>query len=519
MLNILDWGVIALYMLAIIALSTWSKLRERTSRNAENYLVAHKSMNWVIIALTLFATFFSTISFVAVPGEAYNYGLVMLVFAYGPILFMPLGIWLFIRFFFMAPTFTAYEYLEKRFCQSCRILGSLIFLSVRLFYLGIVFYSTAIIFETMLGWPPLLTITVISIITIGYCFFGGVKAIIFADVFQAIIIFIAVFAILIALLLAAGFDLGAVFVFARENGRALERFADPQFYRLNVHDRWNFWLLAWGVIIGPLMGCCDQMSIQRLLAGKNYKSAVRSYYTNYFISIPLLTMLYMIGLLLYFIYNREGGLALPEEIPGDQVMGYFVNTALPAPLPGLVITAFLAALMSTIAGGVNCLVTVFLKDIVATAAPKLLEGEREMIWCYVMTVVIGVLAMITAMVMIVLGQAVRTTVMEIIAVWGALWVVLFSAFFYGVLSKRVSSRAILVSMAISGVVAIVIPMLMYYGMPEGQRWGFQWVGIPATICALTLPPLLSFIWPNRKDIDGLTIYTARKNHNFSQMSG
>lgn len=508
-LNLLDWLVILLYMAALVAIGAWSKFRGQAERNVENYLVAHKSMNWVVVALTLFATFFSTISFVAVPGEAYHYGLVMLVFAYAVIIFMPLGIWLFIRFFFMAPTFTAYEYLEKRYNLPCRMLGAVIFLSVRLFYLGIVFYSAAIVFEIMVGWPPLLTILIVGAVTITYGFMGGVKAVIFADVAQAVIIFVAIIAILFALLLAVGFDLGAVFAFAHEEGRLLEKFTDPQFYRLNVHDRWNFWLLAWGAIIGPLMGCCDQMSIQRMLSGKNYKSAVRSYYTNYFISVPLLTMLYVIGLLLFFIYNREGGSQLPEEMQADQVMGYFVNTMLPAPLPGLVVTGLLAALMSTIASGVNCLVTVFLKDIVANTGPKLLEGRRELAWCYAMTVIIGLLAMAVSTVMVLLGKSVRTTVMEVIGVWGTLWVVLFSAFFYGVLSRRVSAPAILASMGISGALAIIVPMIMYYGMPEGERWGFQWVGIPATICALILPPLLSLIWPNRKDINGLTIHTTK----------
>lgn len=81
-------------------------------------MMAKRSMNWIVVALAVFATLFSTISFVSIPGEAYNYGMAMMVLGAGQILFLPLGIYLFLRFFFAAPTFTAYEYLERRYNRS-----------------------------------------------------------------------------------------------------------------------------------------------------------------------------------------------------------------------------------------------------------------------------------------------------------------------------------------------------------------------------------------------------------------
>ena len=505
MLGIFDWTVVALYIAVVAFLS----LRSRFGRtqDADEYLMAKRSMNWIVVALAVFATLFSTISFVSVPGEAYNYGMAMMVLGAGQILFLPLGIYLFLRFFFAAPTFTAYEYLERRYNRSCRMIAATIFILIRLFYTGGVFYAAAVIFESLVGWPPLWTIAAVGSFTVLYTLVGGVRAVILADVIQSVVIFGGIVAILFRLLQVTGFDPVTVLSFAHAHDRTFELFADPAFYRLNVHDRWNFWLLIYGLILGPLMTMsCDQLVIQRLLTSRNYRQAVRSSYTNYLISIPVIGMLYLIGVFLFFYYH--GGMAvLPAGIRGDQVLGYFINHELPAPLPGVIVTARLSALMSTVAGAVNSLVTVFFKDIVSPLRPLLAGTPVEMRYCRCLTVAGGVLALGVSGLMILFGQGVRTTLMEVIGVWSNLWPILFVAFLYGVLSTRVSARAILVTLAAGGAVNLIFPCLMYYAMPEGERWGFQWLGVPGLAVALILPPLLSRLWPNRRELDGLTLKT------------
>ena len=501
----IDWGVVALYLVIVVFLS----LRSRFGRtqDTDEYLMAKRSMNWIVVALAVFATLFSTISFVSIPGEAYNYGMAMMVLGAGQILFLPLGIYLFLRFFFSAPTFTAYEYLERRYSRPCRMIAATIFILIRLFYTGGVFYAAAVIFESLVGWPPWLTIIAVGIFTVFYTLVGGVRAVILADVIQSVVIFGGIVAILFRLLQVTGFDPATVLSFAHAHDKTFELFADPAFYRLNIHDRWNFWLLLYGLVLGPLMTMsCDQLVIQRLLTSKNYQQAVRSSYANYLISIPVVGMLYLIGVFLFYRYN-SGTVQLPEGIRGDQVLGYFINHELPAPLPGLIVTALLSALMSTVAGAINSLVTVFFKDVVSPLRPLLAGTPAEMRYCRILTVAGGILAIGVSGLMIVFGQGVRTTLMEVIGVWSNLWPILFVAFLYGVLSTRISARAILVALAAGGVVNLAFPYLMYYAMPEGERWGFQWLGLPGLVITLVLPPLLSIAWPNRRNLDGLTLKT------------
>jgi Na+/proline symporter len=72
--------------------------------------------------------------------------------------FTPLAVWLFLRFFYRTSSFTAYEYLERRFDRGVRVWGAIVFLVARLLYLAVVFYSAASIFETLLGWRPWITV-------------------------------------------------------------------------------------------------------------------------------------------------------------------------------------------------------------------------------------------------------------------------------------------------------------------------------------------------------------------------
>ena len=516
-LSTCDWVVIVVYLLLVIGLGFASRCRHR--QDTDEYLMAKRSMNWFVVALAVFATLFSTISFVSIPGEAYNFGLTMMVVALSQILIVPLGIWLFLRFFFTAPTFSAYEYLEKRYDRKCRLIAAIIFMLVRLFYTGCVFYAAAVIFESLAGWRPEMTITVIGLITLAYTFWGGIRAVILADVIQSIIIFLGIAAILFRLLQVTGFDVEAVFAFAGDNNRLFGTFAQPEFYRINLHDRWNFWLLILVAVQIPLQTmCCDQLVIQRLLTSRSYHKAVRSTYANYLLSIPVVTMLYGIGLFLFFYYNGGGG-HLPEGMAGDKVLGFFIHSELPAPLPGIIIVALLAALMSTVAGAINSLVTVCFKDLVLTAKPNLAGTPREMSVCRLLTALAGGLAIFTALMMVIVGQGVRTTLLEVIGVWSNLWPILFVAFFYGVISERVSARAIFWTMIIGGVVNLLVPYLMYYAVPEEMRWGFWYLGIPGLVLGMLLPPLLSIAWPNRRNLDGLTLKTLHCNRQVSQSQG
>jgi Na+/proline symporter len=166
-------------------------------------------------------------------------------------------------------------------------------------------------------------------------------------------------------------------------------------------------------------------------------------------------------------------------------------------------------MMSTIAGAINSLTAVLFKDMLPLISSQLPTQDKEVIYCKHLTLLLGLLTMILALLLFRLGGGLRTTVLEVVSVCAALWPILFSAFLYGVLSTRVSAKAMFVSLIIGIAVGVIFPYVFYYGVSEEHRWGFQWVSLPGQIVAFVLPPLLSLIWPNKKTIDGLTVYTTK----------
>ncbi len=504
MLGAIDWIIISGYLVAVIIPSIWSRLRKK--QDVEEYLIAKHSINWFVVAVAVFATLFSTVSFVSVPGEAFNYGLIYFAVAVLSLAMVPLAIHLFLRFFFNTPTFTAYEYLERRYDRKCRVLAAVVFLLIRLFYTGCVFYSAAVMFETMFGWSPVVVVVSIGIVTIFYAWLGGTRAVIFADLIQSFLIFLGVIAILYGVLHVVHFDLGAVFSFAHDHNHLFEQAFRADLFKFDVKERFNFYLLLLCIVFNPLISMsCDQMTIQRLLSGKNYEQAKRSVYASYLMGLPVILMLYGIGLCLFY-YYRSGMAPIPDGISGDQALAYFVLTKLPSPLPGLIVAALLSAMMSTIAGAVSSLVTVFWKDILLSFSSGFEKEENGMRWCRGLTLVFGAVTILFAVLLLLLGQGLRTTVMEVVSICSALWPVLFSAFLYGVLTRWVSARAIFISLLIGGAVAILVPFIFYYGVPETYRWSFQWCTLPGQIVSLVLPPLLSLFFPNRKNVDGLVLW-------------
>jgi SSS family solute:Na+ symporter len=185
----------------------------------------------------MYATLFSTISFVAMPGEGYRSGMLLGLNSVGYFLFTPLAVWIFLRFFYRAGTFTAYEYLGRRFGPSTRVLGSLVFIMARCLTGAMVFYASAKAFETLVGWTPELTVLVVGVITIAYSYIGGMRAIIITDLVQTLVIFFGLALILIKLLAAADFDVPALWSFARENARTFEVVSTPEFFSLDPSPR------------------------------------------------------------------------------------------------------------------------------------------------------------------------------------------------------------------------------------------------------------------------------------------
>lgn len=508
-LSLWDWVMVVFYIGLTIGVAIWSKYRQRDT--VEEYFVGGRSMHWMVVSLSIFATLCSSMAFVATPGEAYENGLLFSLFILGNIVATPVAAWLFLRFFFHTPSFTAYEYLEKRYNVSVRVLGAGIFTAVRILYMGCVFYATAKLFESLVGWPPLMTIVIVGGITIAYTASGGIKAAAFTDVAQSVIIVIGIGIVLWKILSLAGYSPVAIYQFAAEHGRGYEPLASSRFYRMNLADRINLFFLVTGSFFTAVTCmACDQLTVQRMLASKGYREAKRAAIVNAFTSAPVGLMFWFVGIGLFYFYHAAGKGHAPEGMTSDYVMGYFVSTQLPSPIPGLIVAAILAALMSTISSVVNSCATVIHCDGLLRLGIVEKSHPKEMLICRGLSVLSGCLGLAIAVWLVMASDGIKSSVLEVAGLWGALWNMLIAAFIFGVLVPRISGRAMFIGMLIGSVVSLVLPYPLYYMVPAEDRIAFSWIGVPSMAAAFILPLLLSFIWPNKKPLPDLTIWTLSK---------
>ena len=184
-----DWVVIVIYVGLMLGIGWYFSKRQKTS---EDYLVGGRQMNSFISGISLFASFFSTISFLALAGEVIKHGpLVIIVMIVSfPVIYLVTA-YLIIPFFMKLPITSAYQILEKPLGRGVRMAGSIIFLLTRFVWMALLIFLTSKALVIMFGWDNkyILYISLLTgLITIIYATMGGLRAVVTTDVIQFFIL-------------------------------------------------------------------------------------------------------------------------------------------------------------------------------------------------------------------------------------------------------------------------------------------------------------------------------------------
>ena len=439
-MNVGFWNyfVIIIYMIGVVGIGFYFSRNEKTS---EDYLLGGRSMPWWAVAISFVMSLLSTYSIVMVPGEIYNHGLSMWVVSglLGPFM-MIAAFSIFIRFYFHLKSFTPFEYLEKRYDKKLRILITVIYLWTRLIYLSMVLYATSKVFQGGFGWPAWLTIVVVGIIGILYTICGGLKAVIWTDVMQFIVLAVGLGAAVTVLCMNVEGGASGAVTYAFEHGRGLSLFNEESFYRFNPYVRLCLWTILIQTIITPMYYCsADQISIQRLLSTKSYNDAKKSILINPFLTLPFSLTLWFVGLAIFAYYHQNPS---PLVKSGDTAFFTFISTKLPTPFPGIILAAMLAAAMSTLDSGLNSLSTVWLKEFhLRFINNKANESKQVSISRYA-TLYIGIIAILLGVMIAEFSDTFKQSVVEAATIFEALAVVILPAYLMAVFSRKASSKII-----------------------------------------------------------------------------
>jgi len=294
-MNPLDWIVLLVTMVGIAAYGTW---RTRHTDNLNTYLKGNRNTGWLTIGLSVMATQASTITYLSLPGQAYESGIAFIQNYFGLPLALIIVCVAFLPIYRKLGVYTAYEYLGKRFDARARLFGASIFLLQRGLQAGITIYAPAIILSTVLGWRLDLTIIFTGILVIIYTVTGGSAAVNLTQKLQMAVIFggmITAFVVLLTKLPADALHIAG----AMGKLQAVD-------FTPDLKRRYTFWS---GVLGGLFLSLSyfgtDQSQVQRYIGGAALREGRLGLMFNAVFKIPMQFFIVMLGALLFVFYQFQ----------------------------------------------------------------------------------------------------------------------------------------------------------------------------------------------------------------------
>lgn len=470
-------------MLAMVLTGLWFS---RKGKDADQFTKASGSIPGWAIGLSIYASFLSSNTFLGVPGKAFGSNWNAFVFS----LSMPFAAWLsakyFIPFYRKSGEVSAYTHLEHRFGPWARTYSVVCFLLTQFARMGSVFFGIALSLQALTGYSMATIIIVVGIVIIIYTVLGGIEAVIWTEVVQAIIKTFG--AILILYLIISKMPGGVQHII--EIGNKNGKFSLGSFH-LDFTTS-TFWVIfLYGFFINLNNFGIDQTNVQRYHATTSQKEAAKSLWLCVKMYVPVSFLFFVIGACLYAYYQVHPELsegirlqAAAEHLPlgaskeqivqladslqpadyGDKVMPNFMVTSIPTGLVGLIVSAILSAAMSTISSGMNASATVFTEDIYKRYFKKNITGKQTIRTLYISTFIFGVLGIITGVAMI--------GVKSILDIWwelsGIFAAGMLGLFLLGIISKRTKNAEAFIATLIG--ILVILWMTFPNIISEDYAW-------------------------------------------------
>ncbi len=388
-LPLIDLAVFFIYMLAIVLFGVSFSFRKRTT---SDYTTGGGRLPAWAIGMSIFATFVSSISFLALPGNAYLSNWNGFVFSLSIPLAAIIAVVFFVPLYRKLQSESAYFYLEQRFGLWARVYSSIFYLLTQLARMGTILYLLALPLNALFGWSIPLIIIITGVCVIIYSTFGGIEAVIWTDAVQGIVLVVGAIACLFVIFFSMPEGPQQVFEIANK----ADKFSLGSFDFNFVES--TFWLiLVYGLFINLQNFGIDQSYIQRYLAAKTLKDAKKSTLLGSLLYIPVSLLFFLIGTALYSYYQAMPDL-LPAYLHGsensDKIFPYFIVTALPVGITGLLIASIFAAGMSTISTSINSSATVILADHFKRYIQKDISQKKSMRVLYMSSFCMGALGIV-----------------------------------------------------------------------------------------------------------------------------
>lgn len=499
-MNTLDYIIVAAYLFGFLLLGNLFK----DNKNSSDYFLGGRSMSWFPLSLSTMATQLSAISFISAPafvGLKAGGGMQWLTYEMA----VPLAM-IFILLVIFPPLFRSgvvsiYEFVEQRFSRSTRMTLSIVFQISKALGTGVMVYTMAFILQAVLGIDFIYTILLISVITIVYSWQGGMKAVVWGDALQMIILFVGLI---------------VCFVYGWQLFNSIPEATIDASRTTAIDFNWGFDGETYGIVPMIVGGFflytsyygCDQTQAQRLLSAKNEGTVKKLLLANGLLRFPVVLIYCTMGLIIgsYAISEPDFMNAVldvtkehfPTEfdndgkgngIKADLMMPVFILKYLPHGMIGLLMIGILSAAMSSLSSTVNSLAAVTVEDLF-NKKDKPLSSEEYMKISKRAVVFWGLVCIGAAY----LFGGSKSPVIEIInAIGSVFYGPILATFVLAIFSKKVTARGmnagILISVAVNLLLSSTIQKIFGFDLGFDVFW--IWLNFTGFILAVSIAYLVS----------------------------
>ncbi|WP_337898418.1 sodium:solute symporter family transporter [Mesomycoplasma ovipneumoniae] len=456
-----DWIILAIYMLSMLLLGLffWYQEKNNKQKSTDSYLVAKSiKVPSIVIALSIWATGLSSLTFLGLPGLAFKTGWMWSVGQVAIILITPVLIKWIIPFYRQITANTAYAYLQSRYNYLIRALSGGLFAIFHIFRIAIVLYIPALTLSLFVDLDIYLIIGIMAIVVILNTFLGGFKGVLWTDAIQGLVLLLGIICILIFGLVQTDWSKEDIYQSIFNAGQ----------WKISAASGGMFLLFLGKYVETIFSYTASQDIVQRYKTSKFISGTNKTIYINAILTFITIFVFYGVGSMLYSYFKSQGfdvdAKNAIDQIVGrqgaanNQLLSFFIIKVLPTGLSGLIIAAVFAASQSTISSSMNSLVNVIVSDFIQPIrkfrkkAP--IKDRIMLIISKILITFFGIQGMLVAFLLTYSGQ---TNLFDLfLAIVGLFGVPIGAVYMLGILTRRTNSFGAVLGISVAFITALFL---------------------------------------------------------------
>ena len=450
-LTTLDWLVLTLVMGGSLSFGLYMAHRKKAGQNSANFFLGGRSIKWPVIGASIFATNIGAEHLVGLSGDSYRYGLSAGSVELTTGITLGFACAILFPYYMKNKIYTVPEFLELRYNKQARTLFSGLMLIISIMTkLAFTLFAGALVFNSILGWNVMTTVTCIGFAVAVFTIIGGFTAVAYTDAIQVII-------------MIAGSSIMLFFGLEKVGGWSglMEKVPDMMTIAKPFDDPvYPFWgILATAFYAGIFYWGIDQVNVQRALSAPDLKNARWGAMFATFLKLFPIFIFALPGVIAFALF--------PNELQGDATKQTFVlllNKLLPTGFRGLLLAALMAALVTSLIAVLNSVSTLVVRDFIVPMRPNIKEKKQVTLGRFIILLVtcLG----IAAAYLVYKSEEGLYKYLQTITAY--LVIPVFPAIFFGIVSKKVTLKGAAVSVLIGIILATIFVVDQILGPDVGK---------------------------------------------------